>query len=82
MKRKWTPEAIVQWQEFYNNASRLLIYGHAGNFSYETLPRIPKYKDLKPPECKRGIPSLAIRHNSLILFTLLSFITTILSIFS
>ncbi len=82
MKRQWTPETIVQWQEFYNKAPRLLIFGQGGNFSFQTLPELPPYKDLTPPPCKRGIPSSAIRQNSLILFTWISFLTMIVRIFS
>ncbi len=61
LELKWTPESVKGWQEFYNNASRLLIYGKSGNFSYEDLPTLPKFQDLKPPTCKKGISSMAIR---------------------
>jgi hypothetical protein len=76
MEQKWTPESISKWQEFYNNAPRVVIYGLAGNFSYESLTKLPEYKDLKPSECKRDISNSAIRQNSLILFTLISFLMT------
>jgi len=58
---KWSPESIGKWQEFYNNASRYIIYGDAGNFSSEYLPRLPEFKDLKSSECQRSSPTLAIR---------------------
>ena len=48
---KWTPERAVQWQEFFNKASRLLIYGRGGHFQFETWPKLPEYNDLKPADC-------------------------------
>ncbi len=80
-KLTWTPESIQQWQEFYNDASRLLFFGGSSNFSFENLPRLPEFKDLKPPECKRGIPNSSIRPNSLIFFTLFSFLMTLIQRF-
>ena len=59
----------------------MMYFGASGNFSVETLPKLPKYEDLKPPECKRGIPNSAIRQNSFILLTLISFLTTIITSF-
>ena len=50
LELKWTPDSIREWQEFYNNASRVLYFGGSGNFTGEYLPRLPQYKDLKPPE--------------------------------
>jgi len=79
LELKWTPESIRKWQEFYNNASRVIFSGASSNFSMETLPRLPKYEDLKPPNCKRGIPNSAIRQNSFVLLILLSFLTTIIT---
>ena len=63
MKREWTPARIEEWQTFYNDASRLLAYGHSGNISVEVIPHLPEYKDLKPPPCKRGVPVTAVRKN-------------------
>jgi hypothetical protein len=91
---KWTPESISQWQEFYNDAPRFLFAGRAGNFTYEYLPRLPAFEDFKPPECKGGIPtnstilptsstvlptSSTIRQKSFVLFTLISFLTTVIT---
>jgi hypothetical protein len=76
----WTPESISQWQDFYNNAPRFLFAGRAGNFTFENLPRLPAFEDFKPPECKRGIPtSSTIRPKSFVLFTLISFLTTVIT---
>jgi hypothetical protein len=57
----WTPESIAEWQEFYNNASRSLTFGRSGKYTSEDMPILPPYKDLQPPQCKRGIESSAIR---------------------
>lgn len=75
---KWNPEAIAQWQDFYNDAPRWMHYGQSGNLTFEALPHLPAFEDLKPPPCKRGIPSSAIYQSSFILFILFSFLTTIL----
>lgn len=50
---KWTPESVVQWQLFFNNASRILFTGRSGNFEYDTLPTLPYYKDLQPELCQK-----------------------------
>jgi hypothetical protein len=63
LELKWTPESVKGWQEFYNNASRLVFFGKAGNFSYEVLPTLPKFRDLKPPPCKKGNASIPIHQN-------------------
>lgn len=91
MKRNWTTESIAEWQQFYNHASRRLIYGQSSSFAFEYIPHLPTYKDLKPPECKQQtptptptptpIPSSAIRQSSLLLFTLISLCTMLPGIF-
>jgi hypothetical protein len=62
---QWTPESIIEWQEFYNNASRFAFYGAAGNYTVDILPHIPYYHDLTPPPCHKGIPPTTIHKNSL-----------------
>jgi hypothetical protein len=61
---KWTPESIEEWQTFYNNASRSLMFDRAGNFTESILPKLPEFKDLKPPECQRSsiLDSAACQH--------------------
>lgn len=76
LELQWTPESTLQWQEFYNNASRRVIFGVAGNFSYENLPQIPEYEDLKPLECKKIIISSAVDQKSFIFLILISFVIT------
>src|ERR1700722_10305504 len=49
---EWTPESALKWQEFYNNASRYVIYGTDGR-QVEILPRLPKYEDLEPTQCNK-----------------------------
>ncbi|CAF1097122.1 unnamed protein product [Adineta steineri] len=39
---KWTPESVRKWQEFYDNAPRLLIGGRAGSYTLEELPEITR----------------------------------------
>ncbi len=50
----WTPELAVQWQEFYNTASRVLSYGRSGQFQTEILQTLPTYKDLQPDICPKS----------------------------
>lgn len=82
MERKWTPELIVEWQTFYNNASRFLIYGQSGNFSFEYLPHLPTYKDLKPAECKTRALSFATRQTSSFLLPFILLCVIVSKIFS
>ncbi|CAF3952922.1 unnamed protein product, partial [Rotaria sp. Silwood1] len=50
MNINWTSQLTSQWQEFYNNTSRLVMYGQAGNLRILTLNHLPKYEDLKQKE--------------------------------
>ncbi len=70
----WTPESIIEWQKFYNTASRGLGFGRTDNFGQELLPQLPEYEDLKPPECTRIIMSSASHQNSVVLLVFISFI--------
>ncbi|CAF0955087.1 unnamed protein product [Adineta ricciae] len=71
---QWTPESVLQWQEFYNDASRLLLSGRAGNFTIDLLPRLPTYKDLQPAECKSDArPNTAAHQHAFTTFTLIPF---------
>jgi len=49
----WTPESVVQWQEFYNKAPRLIIYDRGSRMDSEVLPIIPKYEDIKFEPCNK-----------------------------
>ncbi|CAF4919956.1 unnamed protein product [Rotaria sp. Silwood1] len=49
----WTPERAVQWQEFYDTTSRVLIYGASPNIQFNNMPSLPKYEDLKPVPCTK-----------------------------
>ncbi|UJR09497.1 hypothetical protein I4U23_013735 [Adineta vaga] len=78
MELKWTPELKLKWQEFYHNSPRYLISGRAGNFTYEDLPKLPTYKDLKPSECNSDThPNTAIHQHSFTIFALIPFIITV-----
>jgi hypothetical protein len=78
LNQTWTPESIAEWQEFYNNASRTIVFGRADNFNFDYLPKLPEYEDLKTSECKRVIINSAVGQNSFILLTFISFVITIL----
>ncbi|CAF1430401.1 unnamed protein product, partial [Rotaria sordida] len=49
----WTSEQAVQWQEFYNIASRVLLYGASSNLQFKFMSGLPKYQDLKPVACTK-----------------------------
>ncbi|CAF3853401.1 unnamed protein product [Rotaria sp. Silwood1] len=57
---KWTPELVVEWQRFYNNASRSV---QAGDFELINLTKIPEYEDLQPSTCHTNIPNSAMNQN-------------------
>lgn len=50
---EWTPELAAKWQEFYDNAARVVYFGSAGHFEEEFFATLPKYEDLKSLECKK-----------------------------
>ncbi|UJR06551.1 hypothetical protein I4U23_010834 [Adineta vaga] len=68
LEQKWTPERVIQWQNFYNNASRRLMYGEAANLQFESFASLPKYKDLAPETCMKNS---AIREHTFILVILM-----------
>lgn len=68
---KWTPELAFQWQKFYDNASRWLIYGEAAHLQFEDFDGLPKYENFQPEECTK---SLAIREHPSILVTLMQIV--------
>ncbi|CAF4379391.1 unnamed protein product, partial [Adineta steineri] len=47
----WTTNLTTQWQNFYNNAPRVTVYGTSGNMSMIFLPKIPYYVDLAQENC-------------------------------
>ncbi|CAF2973272.1 unnamed protein product [Rotaria socialis] len=49
---EWTPTVAAQWQEFYNDASRMVIYSAVNNTKSEILAALPKYKDLPIKSCQ------------------------------
>lgn len=71
-EREWTDESVAEWQTFYNDASRLIEYGQAGNLSHGYMPHLPVYDDLKAAECKRGIQSSAVHQTSLFFLLILT----------
>lgn len=72
----WTSDSADQWQKFYQDASRIVISSHGGNYSFDYLPKLPEYEDLKAPECKRSALNSSVRQNSCIIFTFISFFVT------
>jgi hypothetical protein len=72
---KWTPELAVQWQEFYNNASRMLFYGTSGQIYNQILPALPRYQDLPAEVCQRSAG------HQRVFSTLLIFISFLIRIF-
>jgi len=72
---KWTPELAARWQEFYNSASRLVIYGRSGQMQSQILETLPTYKDLQPDECPK---STGYRQTFSIFFLIVSFLIKII----
>lgn len=54
----WMSNSAVQWQAFYQNASRTYFYGGSGNLRVGLLQKIPTYADLPQMNCtSRGRPN-------------------------
>jgi len=51
----WTNGDAEKWQKFYDTSPRTLIYGVAGNHTFERVSKLPEYKDFDPPQCHAGI---------------------------
>ncbi|CAF3465404.1 unnamed protein product [Rotaria socialis] len=49
----WTPKSVAQWQEFYNEAQRFIMYDRGSYMDFNVLPTIPKYEDLQVEPCNR-----------------------------
>lgn len=49
----WTPKSVAQWQEFYNEAQRSIMYDRGSSMEFNILPTIPKYEDLQVETCNR-----------------------------
>ncbi|CAF1122491.1 unnamed protein product [Rotaria sp. Silwood1] len=76
----WTSELVTQWQNFFHDASRLIVYGRTDNYKFLNQDKLPEYEDLKPLECKKSISNMGFRQNfSFIFFTFISFFTIIIS---
>lgn len=52
LQRKWTKDSAKEWQEFYNEAPRVMFAGHTADFIIEKVPQIPRYIDLKDETCQ------------------------------
>ena len=77
LEREWTPEQVVQFQDFYHNTDRVAFLGAGDDLVFEYLPRLPTYEDLKEVECGISKPNAASHQPSgLLLPLLLSIIAT------
>ncbi|CAF0775985.1 unnamed protein product [Adineta ricciae] len=53
LTKNWTSESTKQWQNFYERAPRLVIYGKSGYFQDQMLSTLPTYEDFKAEECHK-----------------------------
>jgi hypothetical protein len=74
LKINWTSESKAEWQKFYDDAARLVIYGGGDNVTFEHIPELPIYQDLKSPECKRNILNSCVNQKSFIILIFISLI--------
>ncbi len=51
---KWTPALAAEWQKFYDNAAHGVVYGGGIQFQSESFATLPKYEDLKLPQCRNS----------------------------
>lgn len=82
---KWTPAWRARWQEFYDKASRIAIFG-VDEHGYDFLPKLPAYDDLERAVCNTSssqVPSTnamptecnsATRQNTLIFLAVIPFV--------
>ena len=63
-ERKWTPELISQWQEFYVNGPRVLFAGVSGDFYLENMTRLPTYEDLRSVSCSKQTSTATLLPNT------------------
>jgi len=47
----WTSDLAIEWQTFYNDASRITYYGRSTSLNYKYYPEIPEYVDLPQENC-------------------------------
>jgi hypothetical protein len=43
----------TSWQEFYNNASRIVYFGKGKSAAIESFASLLKYEDIKPAQCTK-----------------------------
>ena len=64
LAQEWSEESVGRWQDFYDTAPRVLIYGGAQSLIFQNLSKLPEYEDFKPVECKKIIFSSAATLNA------------------
>ena len=47
----WTSNLATEWQNFYNTASQISLYGRAEHYGESFLSSLPTYKDLSTEVC-------------------------------
>ncbi|CAF0807769.1 unnamed protein product [Adineta ricciae] len=47
----WTSNMTTKWQNFYNNATRITVYGRGMNLPYAIVPSVSDYRDLQKTAC-------------------------------
>ena len=50
----WTSNLTAKWQNFYNNATRVTMYGRGGNLQPVIVPSVSGYRDLQETACVPG----------------------------
>ncbi|CAF1307283.1 unnamed protein product [Rotaria sordida] len=55
LQRQWTTALATKWQEFYNNALRIVVYGQITHIEsmLATLP--PRLQDVEPDKCTKQV---------------------------
>jgi hypothetical protein len=50
----WTPDLAKRWQQFYDDAPRLIHIAGMDRVEQETLMRLPTFDDVIPDQCNRA----------------------------
>lgn len=84
MNISWTSNLAVQWQDFYQNVVRYVLYGRSGSLSLTGYPKLPTYIDLQQPNCTAQpgpmIPPQCALASKPMLFPALLFLSLFISI--
>jgi hypothetical protein len=67
---QWTPDLAKRWQQFYDNASRLVQIIGMDRFEQESFVRLPTFNDLIVDQCNRAATRASIVFSPIVLLAM------------